>query len=115
MGIYSSSQFFGAFLGGVVGGWAYGEFGAGGVFIFCAGMVGIWWLLAVSMRAPSYLSNLMVHLDEVDKRSGEELEPLLKSLAGVAEAAVVLEERIVYLKVDHRHFDRETLDKALSA
>ena len=115
MGIYSSSQFFGAFLGGVVGGWAYGEFGASGVFIFCGGMVGIWWLLAVSMRAPSYLSNLMVHLDEADKRSVEKLVSSLKSLKGVAEAAVVLEERIVYLKVDHRQIDRETLDKALSA
>jgi len=113
MGVYSSSQFFGAFLGGVVGGWAYGEFGASGVFIFCAGMVGVWWLLAVSMRAPSYLSNLMVHLDESDNRSVEELVTILKTVTGVAEAAVVLEERVAYLKIDNRRFNQESLDSIL--
>jgi MFS family permease len=110
MGIYSSSQFFGAFLGGGVGGWAYGEFGVSGVFIFCAAMVGLWWLLAVSMRAPSYLSNLMVHLEEADTRSADELAEVLKGVAGIAEVAVVLEERVAYLKVDTRQLDREALD-----
>jgi len=110
MGIYSSSQFFGAFLGGGVGGWAYGEFGVSGVFIFCAAMVGLWWLLAVSMRAPRYLSNLMLHLDEADSRSAEQLTAVLKTVAGVAEVAVVLDERVVYLKVDSRQLDREVLD-----
>ncbi len=113
MGIYSSSQFFGAFLGGVVGGWAYGEFGASGVFIFCAAMIGVWWLLAVSMRTPSYLSNLMVHLDEDDNRSAEELAEALKTVVGVAEAAVVLEERVAYLKVDNRQFNQEVLNSTL--
>lgn len=113
MGIYSSSQFFGAFFGGVVGGWAYGEFGAGGVFIFCAAMVGLWWLLAVSMRAPRYLSNLMVHLDEGDNRSAEKLAAMLKTVVGVAEAAVVLEERVAYLKVDNRQLNQETLNSIL--
>ncbi|NNG14823.1 MAG: MFS transporter [Gammaproteobacteria bacterium] len=115
MGIYSSSQFFGAFLGGGVGGWAYGEFGLSGVFIFCAAMVGLWWLLAVSMRAPRYLSNLMLHLDEADTRSAGELAEVLKAVAGVAEVVVVLEERTVYLKVDSRQLDRETLDNLFVA
>ena len=113
MGIYSSSQFFGAFLGGGVGGWAYGEFGVSGVFIFCAAMVGLWWLLAVSMRAPRYLSNLTLHLDEADSRSAGELTEVLKTVAGVVEVAVVLDERTAYLKVDNRQLDRGTLDSRL--
>jgi predicted MFS family arabinose efflux permease len=115
MGIYSSSQFFGAFLGGGVGGWAYGEFGTSGVFIFCAAMVGLWWLLAVSMHAPSYLSNLMVHLADSDTRSAEELAEVLQGIAGVAEVAVVLDERVAYLKVDNRQLDREALDSLFVA
>lgn len=111
MGIYSSSQFFGAFLGGGIGGWAYGQFGVSGVFVFCAGMVGVWWILAVSMRAPRYLSNLMFHLDEADPRPAEELSTTLKAIAGVVEVAVVKDECAVYLKVDNRLLDRETLDK----
>lgn len=114
MGIYSSSQFFGAFLGGGFGGWAYGEFGVSGVFIFCAVMVGLWWLLAVSMRAPRYLSNLMLHLDEADMRSVEELTRAMSVIAGVAEVAIVLDERVAYLKVDNRLLDREALDNIIA-
>lgn len=111
MGIYSSSQFFGAFLGGGVGGWAYGQFGVSGVFIFCAAMVGVWWVLAVSMRAPRYLSNLMFHLNEADSRPVEELNTILKAVTGVVDVAVVEDEGAVYLKVDNRRLDRGTLDK----
>lgn len=35
LGIYSSSQFFGIFVGGVMGGWLYGQFGLISVYSFC--------------------------------------------------------------------------------
>ncbi|WP_126456409.1 MFS transporter [Sulfuriflexus mobilis] len=114
MGIYSSSQFFGAFLGGGVGGWAYGEFGVSGVFIFCAAMVGLWWLLAVSMQAPRYLSNLVRHLAEDERRSAEVLAGDLRAIGGVREAVVVPEERAVYLKVDSQRLDQAALDTCLA-
>lgn len=114
MGIYSSSQFFGAFLGGGVGGWAYGEFGVSGVFIFCAAMVGLWWLLAVSMQAPRYLSNLVRHLAEDERRSAEVLAGDLRAVSGVREAVVVPEERAVYLKVDSQRLDQTALDTCLA-
>lgn len=114
MGIYSSSQFFGAFLGGGVGGWAYGEYGTSGVFIFCAAMVALWWLLAVSMHSPRYLANLMVHLEDAESRSNEELVEVLRAVAGVVEVAVVRDEQVAYLKVDNRQLDREALDSLLA-
>jgi MFS family permease len=49
MGVYSSAQFLGIFLGGVLGGAAQGRFGPAGSFGFCLGMAALWllasWLL----------------------------------------------------------------------
>lgn len=42
MGIYSSSQFLGAFAGGVVGGWLYQSYGWQSVFLVNAVLCGIW-------------------------------------------------------------------------
>ncbi len=54
MGVYSSSQFFGIFLGGLIGGWLYGEFGAVSIFVFSLMMISIWLLLTWDMVFPSY-------------------------------------------------------------
>ncbi|RKZ59525.1 MAG: MFS transporter, partial [Candidatus Parabeggiatoa sp. nov. 2] len=52
MGVYSSSQFFGAFLGGVSGGWLHQHYSIGAVFGFCATLTVIWFILAVTMQNP---------------------------------------------------------------
>lgn len=52
LGVYSTSQFLGAFLGGVVGGALYGSYGAPGTFLFCGAVAGAWFLLTLGLRAP---------------------------------------------------------------
>lgn len=52
LGVYASSQFVGAFLGGALGGLIYGAAGVQGVFVFCALMAGLWFLSALGLRAP---------------------------------------------------------------
>ena len=54
MGFYSSSQFFGAFVGGVIGGWIYNNFGLNSVFLFTTFTAIIWWLIALSMRTEKH-------------------------------------------------------------
>ena len=46
MGAYSTSQFFGAFVGGAVGGVALGRLGLSGVFACAAALTLIWLPLA---------------------------------------------------------------------
>ena len=46
LAIYNTFQFAGVFIGGVAGGWVYGEYGSQGVFIFCGGMITIWLLIS---------------------------------------------------------------------
>ena len=52
MGVYSTSQFSGAFVGGVTGGWIHGQFGITGVFLFGAIAALVWLTFAFSMQHP---------------------------------------------------------------
>jgi len=52
MGIYSSSQFLGAFFGGVIGGALLGHFDTTGVFEGCAITAGLWLLASIGIRFP---------------------------------------------------------------
>ncbi len=51
MGVYSSSQFFGAFLGGALGGSCYGAWGAQVLFICCASIASVWFIIALGMTS----------------------------------------------------------------
>jgi len=52
MGVYSSAQFLGIFLGGVLGGWCQGRFGLAGSFGFSLGVACLWFLSAWPLRTP---------------------------------------------------------------
>ncbi|MDE2051463.1 MAG: MFS transporter [Gammaproteobacteria bacterium] len=52
-GIYSSSQFLGIFVGGVVGGWIHQAAGTTAVFLFASAVAIVWLLVAATMRHPA--------------------------------------------------------------
>ena len=109
LGAYSTAQYLGAFLGGVLGGWLYGEFGISSVFAVCAGLCVLWLLISASMRNPLPLSTHLLNLGEVSEQMSGELTAKLLAVTGVAEAVVVAEDGIAYLKVDPKRLDREAL------
>ncbi len=112
MGVYSTSQFFGAFVGGASGGWAYGLWGAEGVFYACAAVAGVWILAALGMQTPSYSLHLL-HVEVTSPEAAEQLTAKLLDVAGVHEAKVVLDEGVAYLKVNKRDFDPEAAAKLI--
>lgn len=50
MGMFSTSQFFGAFIGGVFGGLIYNNFGLNSVFLFTTFIAIVWWAVMLSMK-----------------------------------------------------------------
>jgi len=50
MGMYSTSQFLGAFVGGVFGGWIYATQGLNSVFLFTTFMIIIWALIMLTFK-----------------------------------------------------------------
>lgn len=101
MGIYSTAQFLGIFLGGSLGGMVLMYFNLNGVFLFC-GILGILWLLvAIPMRLPPYLKTRIYKVEErMTTEKAQVLGQQFLSVKGVSEAAVILHEGAVYLKVD---------------
>ena len=112
MGAFSSSQFLGAFVGGALGGLAFRHWGAEGVFLAGAAVAALWFLVAWSMRAPRYLSSEVVRVRVDGPEAARRLSMRLTAVRGVAEAVVVPEEGVAYLKVDPAALDREALAAA---
>jgi MFS family permease len=109
MGVYSSSQFIGAFFGGVTGGWLYGAMGMEAVFGLCAVLAVAWFFVATTMQSPRYLSSHLVRVGPIDETRARHLVGELTMITGVAEAVVIAEDGIAYLKVDLHALDREAL------
>lgn len=105
MGVYSTSQFLGAFLGGAVGGFLHGRFGLAAVFWFSAGMALLWLLFALSMASPRAVKSLLLPLTLPDPQRAVPLAHALRRLPGVVEAVVVPDENVIYLKVDEKLLD----------
>ncbi|MES1949417.1 major facilitator superfamily protein [Salinisphaera sp. S4-8] len=110
MGVYSSSQFFGIFVGGTIGGWAYGLEGPSGVFIFSAIVAVLWFAVAVTMKAPRFTRTRMISVAVNDAAQARALEAELLAQPGVVEAAVALDEGVAYIKVDSAKADDVDLD-----
>ena len=104
-GIYSSAQFLGIFVGGVVGGWVHQIAGSGSVFAWSGALALLWLLVAVTMEQPSYLTTRLIRIEDGRAIAAEDLAAKLRLLPGVAEAVVIAEEDLAYLKVDSRTFD----------
>lgn len=115
MGFYSSSQFLGAFIGGAAGGWLQGHFGIAGVLVFCGVIAMLWLLVAASMRSPRYLTTRLLQVGIVDAQHARVLAQRFTQVRGVAEAVVIGEEGIAYLKIDKHALDEQALEAVLSA
>ncbi|QLE84143.1 MFS transporter [Shewanella sp. Scap07] len=104
MGVYSTSQFLGAFCGGLLGGGAYQLLGAAGVFAVAFVLMALWLVLTIGMKNPVLLKSYTLEAVVEGKAQAQAMATELSQLKGVAEAIVVLEEKVAYLKVDE-HFD----------
>ena len=114
MGVYSTAQFLGVFVGGAAGGAIHGYFGIQAVFIFCASASLIWALVAAGMTPPRYLSNVLINIGELAEEEAKHIAERLRSIPGIAEAVVLAEDGVAYLKVEWDKLDRASLDEVIA-
>ncbi len=115
MGVYSTSQFAGAFVGGALGGWVHQQWGVMAVFLLGAGAALLWLLAAAGMRRPGQYSSELLHLDAAQAADADGLASALQAVPGVVEVVVVAEEGVAYLKVERKVFERDRVDAILAA
>jgi multidrug efflux pump subunit AcrB len=82
------------------------------VFLLNAGVALVWLAAAATMQRPSSLSSRLVPLGPLGKRRADELAARLSGVPGVAEAVVVADEEVAYLKVDRARLDEQALARA---
>ena len=114
MGVYSTSQFLGAGMGGGIGGWCYGQMGAAGVFMFCAIAAFTWLVLSFSMKPPRYWSNLLISLEQISEQAANDFVDQILKLNGVEEVTLHYQEGVAYLKVDNQQLDKQQLQNLIS-
>jgi predicted MFS family arabinose efflux permease len=114
MGIYSTCQFLGAGIGGSLGGWCYGEYGAPSVFLMCALAALSWLLLSFSMKPPRYWANLLISLQTLTQQQANEFAAEMIDISGVEDVTLHYQENVGYLKVDNQQLDRQSLQRLIT-
>lgn len=104
MGIFSTCQFMGAFVGGIVAGYTYQNWQVTGVFLTTLALGILWLIVSLSVKIPDKVKNFTLGIAEMDHNKAESLAQQLADLSGVKEAIIVVEDCVAYLKVE-QNFD----------
>jgi MFS family permease len=110
MGVYSTAQFIGAFLGGIIGGFLYSHFSLIAVFIFGAAITVIWLFFIFPMNPPKHFSTRIISLGDVNEHQLKQLSEELNAIDGVVETVFVVEEKVAYVKFSADEIDQAALD-----
>ncbi|SEF38722.1 MFS transporter [Nitrosomonas ureae] len=113
IGVYSSTQFLGAFVGAAAGGYLFGTHGSYALYLFCGSLLMVWLVLAATMKSPAAVRSRMYPVGEMDIDQSRELSRQLAAISGVNEALVLVNERVAYLKVDMKGFDEKKVIQLL--
>jgi len=111
LGVYSTSQFAGAFLGGPVAGLIMQYKGMDGIYLIGAFMAMLWALLSLGLKNPPALTAYTLTIPDVSKEGFSSLVEEIKAIEGVAEAVALPEAGAVYLKLDKDQLDPASLHK----
>lgn len=99
LGLYSSSQFLGIFIGGLLGGWLYGHYGFASVYFACILLSFFWLLITASLPAPQCVVNVIWQLPSSHPTSWEIIVSSLNHIPGIEEMTFIAEEGLIYLKI----------------
>ena len=115
MGIYSSSQFLGAFAGGMLGGFIAGEFGEQTIFVVMSAFGLVWLLLTFGMKPLKKSKAYSLTTNIVSDEKAREVAQKLSEMPGVIEATIMHDEAVAYLKVDDKLVDLPGIKSLLNS
>lgn len=103
MGIFSSAQFFGIFIGGSLGGVVFELYNIAGVLIFCTIFGILWFIVSLTMGDIQYLNSKIYHIN-LSNEQKDALENILSKEIGIYESNINLDEEAIYIKFDKKEF-----------
>ncbi|MGJ8687496.1 MAG: MFS transporter [Spongiibacteraceae bacterium] len=99
MGVFSTCQFLGAFVGGSFGGFVMGQWGAFMVFGLAALAAALWFLVAWAMKVPAQSRPLVLSW-QFGECHPEQVRGSLLALPGVRDVTVLVDDQLAHLLVD---------------
>ncbi len=114
MGIYSSSQFLGAFVGGLLGGVLASNFGEKSIFLVMALFSLLWVLAAASMKPLKKSKSYSFATNISNEQQADEVAEQLINMPGVLEATLMHSEAVAYMKVDDKLVDLQAVRSLLN-
>ena len=98
MGVYSSAQFIGAFLGGVLGGIVYSVGDISWIFLSALGLCLLWFLVIWPMQPLTHFSNRIIPLAGLTAANADHYQSRLEAIPGVVETILVIDDQLAYVK-----------------
>ncbi len=114
MGVYSTSQFLGAFVGGVMGGWLLSRYHEEGVYVLVATVCMLWLFVASLMKNPTNEVGMTLRFSKMEESNKLDINEALNNIPGIEEVVLILEDQIAYLKVRKSELDQHQLDDVMA-
>jgi predicted MFS family arabinose efflux permease len=114
MGIYSSSQFLGAFTGGLLGGLIANNYGSEYIFLIMSLFTLLWFTAAMGMKPLKRSKSYSFSTNISCENQADDIAEQLISMQGVIEATLVHTESVAYLKVNTKTADLKAIKKMLN-
>ena len=114
LGIYSTSQFLGIFVGGALGGVLLQHAGRDGVYALVLGAGLVWMAFFAGLKPPRMLSSRMVSVTVRDAAAAQSMSAALEGVEGVEEAVVMADEGVAVLRVRSGQLDEAGLEGVLA-
>lgn len=111
MGIYSTSQFLGAFFGGLLGGWSLQTLGVNGLFVVISLILAVWWFVCLGLESPRPLKTLVLAVGELEH---SDFTKIVSNIVGVEDILLLEGERLAYVQVDRLQVDMSSLQPYLN-
>ena len=103
MGVNASSQFLGAFVGGLLGGQLLLLNNTALGWGILSAIAILWLLISFGLKQPRYLSSLVFRLPE--GKAAQEWSQSLLAIRGIEEVVVMAEQNVAYVKVEKKLLD----------
>ena len=114
MGVYSTSQFLGIFIGGALGGFVLQNWGISAVFILGICIALLFLIIAISLPKPDFFKSKLAKINDEFLTDIENTRQQLLAVTGIKQAAISAEEGVAYLKIDKLEFNQEDLKRFLA-
>ncbi len=115
MGIFTTSQFLGAFSGGLFGGLIAQNFGEPAIFVIMTAAALVWFFVALEMSPIKKSKTMSLSFNAISEAETEELAQKVVLIPGVLEATLVHSDAVAYLKLDDKAANIDEINALLKS